>query len=617
VTASELAQDALVPHALAPGVVLFGRYQVVEKLADGAAAAVYRGRDLVAQAPVALKVFDPLRSADPLARARFAREFQILSALNHPGVARALRFEEDPRFDVLVMELVEGEPLTLRLARGRLGWPEAQAMGRRLCHALDACHQAGVVHRDLKPENVVLHPDRGPVILDFGVAWFSSALTLTRTGALVGSPRYLAPELLESTDVDARADLFALGAVLYEALAGRPVRTVGSLAELAAQEGPDAPPPLTALRPELPLDVWRVVERALAHRPEDRFATAAELEAALGGAGSALGRRLESKLDCSACGTPLVIDLPICPGCGARADWTLEPGPFAVQILEVRDPAAAAAWLRRRYADHLVTHRWLERRLANPPAPLVVGASERSAESLASQARDAGCRAEVLRARAVLGPALRIPAASAPEIMGASALHFGGVMVAGLAVALAGGPAWTLFALPAAVGAGGVGLAARYARRALLAVRPRGRAGPAPLDLAPLQARLQRLESAHARRLAAAAVARATPILIQDAAGLPQGAAEDVQSALHDALAAVEEVDAHQRTLARSPRGRLRSALARAEASHPEEVAKLKAELQVLTETSVAHDLAVRRALEACRGITAAMSTRALPEGEE
>ncbi|MCB9648570.1 MAG: serine/threonine protein kinase [Deltaproteobacteria bacterium] len=602
------------PHALDEGVVLFERYRVEAKLAEGAAAAVYRARDLLAQATVALKVFDPLRSADPVARARFAREFQVLSALNHPGVARALRFEEDERFDVLVMELVEGELLTQRMARGNLAWPEAQTLGRRLCRALEACHRAGVVHRDLKPENVVLHPERGPVILDFGVAWFSSALTLTRTGALVGSPRYLAPELFQSTDVDARADLFALGAVLYEALAGRPVRTVSSMAELAAQDGPDLPPPLNALRPDLPADVWPVLERALAHRPEDRFATAQELEAALDGAGARLGRRLERKLDCSACGTPLVIDLPICPGCGVRADWTLEVGPFAVQILEVREPAVAAAWLRRRYAPHLVTHRWLERRLANPPVPLVVGVSERSAESLASQARDEGCRVEVLRGRAVLGPALRVPAASAPEIMGASALHFGGVMAAGLALVLAGAPAWALFALPAAVGAGGVGMAMRYARRALLVVHPRGDSGRVPLELSALQARLQRLSSTRARRLAAAAVARATPILIQDAEGLPAGAAEDVQVALREALAAVEEVDAHQRVLAQTPRARLRTALARAEAHHPEEVAELKATLQVVTDTGVAHDLAVRRALEACRGITAAMATRALPD---
>lgn len=592
-------------HALPEGVILFERYRVGRRLASGAVAVVYVADDLVLEQRVALKVFDPLRSADPLSRARFAREFQILTAFDHPGVARALRFEEDPRFDVLVMELVEGDSLRARFERGRLDWAEAVALGRGLVDALEACHAAGVVHRDLKPENVVLHPERGPVILDFGVAWFSSALTLTRTGAIIGSPRYLAPELFRSPDVDPRADVFSLGAILYEALAGRPVRDAESMAELAAQDGPERPPPLAALRPDLPGGAAAILERALAHRPEHRYASAAELGEALAGEGRSLGRRLETRLTCSACETPLVLDLPICPGCGVRADWTLDAGSFAVQILEVDNPRTAATWLRRRYPEQLVAPRWLERRLGNPPVPLAVGVSERTAESLVAQARDAGCRAEILRARAVLGPALRVPSASPAEILGAAGLHFSAVMAAGLAISLVGGPGTLLFALPAALGVAGVGAAARYARRPLLEVRPEAADGATRAALEEVRDALAKLETTRARRLAAAAVARATPALI-DGAG---GTSREVQEALRRALERVKAVDRYALSLRARSRAKLRAALASAERAGDEAaVQALEAEIDALTQAGVAHDLAVRDALEGCREISAAWS---------
>src|SRR5207237_3530008 len=103
----------------------------------------------------------------------------------------------------------------------------------QLAAAVAACHEQGVLHRDLKPENVILHPERGPVVLDFGVAWFSTAANLTRTGAVIGSPQYLAPEVFSSSLADARADVYALGVMLFEMLTGRPVHLAGSVDELA------------------------------------------------------------------------------------------------------------------------------------------------------------------------------------------------------------------------------------------------------------------------------------------------------------------------------------------------------------------------------------------------
>ena len=611
-SAMEVVREPLNPHALEQDVLLSSRYRVQAKLADGGAATVYRAHDLVRGGPVALKVFDPLQGADPVARARFAREFQVLVSVSHPGVARALSFEEGPHFDVLVMEWVEGELLRDRFSRGDLDWQEAVDLGGALNLALEACHAAGVVHRDLKPENIVLHPERGPVILDFGVAWFSSALTLTRTGAVLGSPRYLAPELFRSPDVDGRADLFALGAILYEGLAGRPVRSVDSMAEMAAREGPDRPPALHVLRPELRPEAWHTIERSLAYRPEDRFATAQEFGAALAGTALSLGRRLEDRLSCEACGTALVIELPICPGCGQGADWRLESGPFAVQLHEVRSPQATAAWLQRRYSSELVSRRWLQRRLLNPPVPLVVGVSERSAESLAAQATELGCRAEILRGRAVVGPALRMASASPAEIMAACAAHFSAVMAAGVGASLMGLSQGVLVALPGAIGVAGIAGARRYARRALLQRVQRPKQVAQAEALKELRGLLGQLRTSRARRLAAGAVARAAPVLLGQDRGLSAEAIHDVQDGLRIALGKVIEVDTFQRALQERPRAELRARLTAAETQAPEQVPQLEAELQTLTEAALAHDLAVRQALEACRDISSAMSTRVL-----
>src|SRR5262245_17112082 len=228
-------EELFVAHSIPPRTVLFGRFEVEAKIADGTIATVYRARDLATSAEVALKVFDPLRGADPIAQRRFERELAALSRIEHPGAARGFDLLHGHGLDVLVLEYVEGESLATRLLRGPLRAREALELALKLADALDAMHRSDIVHRDLKPENIVLHPERGPVILDFGVAWLSSAMTLTRTGAIVGSPRYLAPEAFGASGTDQRVDIYALGAILFECLTGAPFRKAESVAELAAE----------------------------------------------------------------------------------------------------------------------------------------------------------------------------------------------------------------------------------------------------------------------------------------------------------------------------------------------------------------------------------------------
>ncbi|MEM7675987.1 MAG: serine/threonine-protein kinase [Myxococcota bacterium] len=577
------------PGGFAVGERIASRYRVVELLSDGAISAVYRAIDEHHQRTVALKIFDPLRSTDAVSRARFEREFQALRRVEHPGVARVLAFEAGESLDVLVLEFVEGETLKERLTRGPFGLDEALGVAHKLLEAIAAAHRAQVIHRDLKPSNVILHPTRGPVIVDFGSAWFSSALTLTRTGAMIGSPKYMAPELLMRGRADGRADLYGVSALLYEMLAGRPPRDHQTLAELAVDERRLWPRSLVGVRPDLPSALDEVLMNGLSPRPEDRPVTATEMQAALTSGVQMLGRPLEERLLCETCGTALIVSLPICPGCGAATDWALRSGEFAVQLLRIDRVTSVVAWLQHRHASVLQTPRaGLLRRLRQPPIPLVVGVDRATADVLASQARRAGCEVEVVRASRRESRALRTPTAMPREIFAAAGLHMAAVCGVGVLAIAFGAPTWLWLSLPTVFGGLGAWWAARYTRRPLLKVADEARV-EAHRVVSTLSDRLAALRTDRARRLAAAAVKRAAPLLLDDGAGLDRARTREALAALDDALEAAGDLDAHEQVLK----------------STPIEEVKERAEV------AAAYDLATARALDACERVTQAISARA------
>lgn len=607
----------LLVSALEPGIVLAERFVVRLKLGDGAAASVYRATDTRTDRDVALKILDPLRGADPVGRLRFARELEILSRVEHPAIARCLQHVTHDGLDILVLELIEGETLAQRVARGPLPVREAVAIATQAAEALDACHRVGVIHRDLSPANIMLHPERGAVLLDFGVAWFSSAANLTRTGAVVGSPQYIAPEVFHSSLADARADVYALGVILYELLAGHPPYRADSVPALLEQARRGPPPSLLSLRPEVGVPLSKAVARALAHHPESRYASALELRRALLSDTALPGRALVERLPCARCQVPLVIDLPLCPGCGAPVSWQLEPGAHAVQLLAVPDPARAAAWLRARYGYALPGGALrLVRRLSQLPVPLIVDASEASAIRLVTEARELGMDAEVIQAHSVSGARLRIADATFVESIASLVLHYAGALTLGGLLALAGARLEAVMSVPAATGLLALLAARAYTRRPILRVRATQAALPAATTRE-LSERLGGLQNDRSRRLAAAAVSRAAPVLLGDTAGLATQAPADALDALGHALTAVTAADAQLTALLRVPRARLGAELVaargRVERQLPgaaEAVVALERDQAAHLEAAVAHDLAVREALDATEAIARALATR-------
>jgi eukaryotic-like serine/threonine-protein kinase len=262
-----------------------GRYRVDEVLGSGGMALVYRARDEELDRPVAIKVLADNLAADEAFRKRFLREARLAARLAHKNVVQVYDSGETDGRPYIVMEYVEGETLAELLARrGRLPPVDAVELALQVCSGLEHAHRAGLVHRDIKPQNLLIRGDGTIKIVDFGIARSAHGTRLTETGSVLGTAAYLAPEQAAGEEVTAAADVYALGVVLYELLAGRTPYTVESLTQLLARGHEQPIPALRELAPDVPEALEDVVMRCLArvpaYRPPSAEALAADLAAA-------------------------------------------------------------------------------------------------------------------------------------------------------------------------------------------------------------------------------------------------------------------------------------------------------------------------------------------------
>jgi serine/threonine-protein kinase len=266
-------------------VLIGGRYRLEETIGRGGTASVWRAVDTTLDRPVAVKLLHSLLLDDPELAERFRREAQLVARLSHPHLVRLLDAGEEGDGPFLVFELVEGSDLkTLVRERGRLDSQEASRLCAQVARALACAHQRGVVHRDVKSRNVLVTPEGEAKLTDFGIARVmegEAGRALTRTGMLMGSADYLAPEQAEGRPVDARADVYSLGVVLWECLTGRlPFRGDGFLA-VAIQHIRDPIPDPRMEAPDVPDHLAAAVLRATAKRPDARYQRAEDLALAL------------------------------------------------------------------------------------------------------------------------------------------------------------------------------------------------------------------------------------------------------------------------------------------------------------------------------------------------
>ena len=270
---------------------MLGRYRIEGRIGEGAMADVFRARDPDIGRTVAIKVLKPQYRRDAELGARFVREARAAGALTHAGIATIYDVGEADGVPYIAMELVDGRPLDSVLeTSGRMPYERVLALGVQLARALGYAHAQGVVHRDVKPSNILLSTDgRVAKLLDFGVARVGDVdvtaadaeMAKTQVGQLIGTPRYMSPEQALGLPTTPRSDLFSLGTVLYEMVAGKPAFGGTGLAQLAIQIAQEAPPPIERAAADCPPGLRFIIEKLMAKKPEQRFSDGEQLALAL------------------------------------------------------------------------------------------------------------------------------------------------------------------------------------------------------------------------------------------------------------------------------------------------------------------------------------------------
>lgn len=260
-------------------------YELGRLIGRGAMGEVYRATQTSLDRKVAIKILpEHLQNTDPSFLDRFRTEAKTVALLQHPNIVSIYDVGQAGNVTYIAMELVEGESLDELISGGELSFECIEDILRQLTSALDYAHRKGVVHRDIKPRNIFVTPDSRVLLMDFGIAKSKqSDADLTATGYVIGTPKYSAPEMLSGGWIDSRADLYSLGVLTFEMLAGEPPFGGSDPLQVGLSHLKDPVPDLTTLRPDVPRALKRAVERLLAKQPDERFDTAGEfIEAAFG-----------------------------------------------------------------------------------------------------------------------------------------------------------------------------------------------------------------------------------------------------------------------------------------------------------------------------------------------
>ena len=324
---------------LFPGTVLSGRYRLNQRIAAGGMGEVWSSTDVLLQRQVAVKALLPALVSDSEFITRFRTEARIMAALRHPGIVQVHDYGEntlvnDGHLDFLVMEFIEGESLSKRIkAAGKLGVADTLSILTQAAEALHIAHGAGIVHRDVKPSNLLIRPDGAVVLIDFGVARSAGVTSVTNSSAILGSPQYMAPEQATGGPISPATDIYALGAVAYCCLTGRPPFTGDNPIQVIAQLLHGTP---ANLPDEIPAPVAALVRRALDKDPSKRHPTAAAFAEATRAAQPAAAQPAAAGPAAGpAVGRPAVAAPPESPGVSPP-----QPGPVA---LSAPGPVALSA----------------------------------------------------------------------------------------------------------------------------------------------------------------------------------------------------------------------------------------------------------------------------------
>jgi tRNA A-37 threonylcarbamoyl transferase component Bud32 len=267
------------------GSVVLGQYELVDVLGQGGMSVVFKGRHKLTAQEVALKILPPELAAHSQVKGRFLEEAKALAQLDHPNIVHLHNFGQENGSFVLAMQLVKGQTWErVILASGRLDWQLSIRLAIDVLRALEFAHGRGIVHRDMKPSNVLIREDDGSAtVMDFGIAKMTTSSRLTATGQTMGTVRYMSPEQVRGQEVDARTDIYSLGATLYESLVGDTPFDGNTHFEIMTRHLNDPPQPPSVRGVAVPAILEQALMRSLAKNVEDRFPTARDFRKVLEG----------------------------------------------------------------------------------------------------------------------------------------------------------------------------------------------------------------------------------------------------------------------------------------------------------------------------------------------
>ena len=258
-----------------------GSYSILELIASGGQATVYRAWDTRSGQIIALKVMHPHLTRDETYRERFQREARLAEGISHPNVIRVFEVGEDQGSHFMALEFLPLSLNDLIESQKQLPVDRVVDIARQVALGLQAAHERGIVHRDIKPHNVLIGPDGNAKITDFGISRANDLATMTRTGAVMGTPHYMAPEQTQGRSVDIRSDIYSYGVMLYQMLAGVVPFEADTPFEVMRRHMVERPQPLRQVRSDVPRALEQIVDKCLEKDPDRRYSTPSEIDVAL------------------------------------------------------------------------------------------------------------------------------------------------------------------------------------------------------------------------------------------------------------------------------------------------------------------------------------------------